>query len=219
MRAGQRSALVENPVRTASYIAGRDSRIAALRGLLASLLRDQKRIVLEIGCGHGHFLTAYANAHRDAPFCIGLDIISERVRRANRKCARAGLDARLAFIHAEAGELLSVLPEHVRLADVFVLFPDPWPKRRHHKHRLIRDDMLDRLAERAEPGARLCFRTDDGAYFAAARETVGAHGRWRIAEGDPAASWPFEYATVFQEKAAGHQSLVALCEPKRGTSV
>ncbi len=216
MRGGQRSALVENPVRTANYLAERDSRIAALRGLLASLLRDHERIVLEIGCGHGHFLTAYASAHAGAPFCAGLDIISERVRRANRKCARAGLDARLAFIHAEAAEFLSVLPGHVRLADVFVLFPDPWPKRRHHKHRLIRGEILDGLAERAAPGARLCFRTDDREYFTAARATIGGHARWRIAGGDPAASWPFEYATVFQEKAAGYQSLVAVCESSRG---
>jgi tRNA (guanine-N7-)-methyltransferase len=207
---------VENPIRTANYLAERDSRIGALRDLLAALLRGQSSVTLEIGCGHGHYLTAYAEAHPEAPFCIGLDIIIERVRRANRKCARAGLDRRLAFVRAEAAEFLSVLPEHVRLADIFVLFPDPWPKRRHHKHRLIRDEMLDRLAERASPGARMCFRTDDRDYFAAARATISAHPRWRIANnggGEPEAAWPFEYATVFQQKAAAYQSLVALPAP------
>jgi tRNA (guanine-N7-)-methyltransferase len=212
MRGGQRGAHVENPVRTANYLAGRDSRIAALRDALAALLRGHSRITLEIGCGHGHFLAAYAEAHPGAPFCVGLDIISERIRRANRKCARARLDARLAFLHAEAAEFLSVLPGHVALADVFVLFPDPWPKRRHHKHRMIRDEILDRLADRAEPGARLCFRTDDRDYFAAARATVNAHPRWRVAEGGPAAAWPFECETVFQQKAPAHQSFVAICE-------
>jgi tRNA (guanine-N7-)-methyltransferase len=213
MRGGQRGGFVENPVRTANYLAERDSRIAALRDTLVSLLRGHPRITLEIGCGHGHFLTAYAEAHPEAPFCVGLDIINERIRRANRKCVRARLGARLAFLHAEAVEFLSVLPGHVALADIFVLFPDPWPKRRHHKHRMIRDEILDRLAERAEPGARLCFRTDERDYFAAACATISGHPRWRIiAGGDPAVSWPFEYETVFQQKAPAHQSLVAVCE-------
>lgn len=206
---------MENPVRTAKYLAERESRVAALRDSLDALLRGHDRITLEIGCGHGHFLTAYAEAHPDAPFCIGLDIIAERIRRANRKCARAGLGGRLAFMHAEAAEFLSVLPAHVKLACIFVLFPDPWPKRRHHKHRMIRDGILDELAGRAAPDARLCFRTDDRDYFAAARATIAGHPRWRVIAGAPAASWPFEYATVFQQKASAHQSLVAACETGR----
>ena len=206
-------AFVENPARTASYLAGRDSRIAALRVSLGALLRGHSLITLEIGCGHGHFLTACAQAHPGAPFCAGIDIASGRIRRANRKCERAGLAARLAFIRAEASEFLRVLPGHVSLADVFILFPDPWPKRRHHKHRIIRAEILDALAARAAPGARLCFRTDDRDYFAAARATIGGHARWRIAgaPGAPAPVWPFEHETVFQQKAAAHQSLVAVC--------
>ncbi|MDF9832221.1 tRNA (guanine-N7-)-methyltransferase [Ereboglobus sp. PH5-5] len=202
---------MENPVRTANFLAERDARIAALRETLGALLREQSRITLEIGCGHGHFLTAYAEAHPQAPFCAGLDLIGDRVRRANRKCERAALGGRLAFVQAEAVEFLSVLPEHVALADIFILFPDPWPKRRHHKHRIMRSEILDRLAERAEPGARLCFRTDDRDYFAAASEVVGEHPRWRLPDkDDPAATWPFEHATVFQQKADAHQSLVTL---------
>ena len=82
--------------------------------------------MLEIGAGHGHFLTAYAAAHPERT-CVGLDIIAERVERANRKKNRARLD-NLHFLHASAEDFLASLPENVRFADVFVLFPDPWPK-------------------------------------------------------------------------------------------
>jgi tRNA (guanine-N7-)-methyltransferase len=159
--------------------------------------------VLEIGAGHGHFLTAYAAAHPERT-CVGLDIIAERVERANRKKNRARLD-NLHFLHASAEDFLASLPENVRFADVFVLFPDPWPKRRHHKNRLMQADFLSQIAAKAGQGLRLYFRTDDTDYFAAARAVVMEHPAWQVLD----APWAFEYETVFQERAPGYQSLVA----------
>ncbi len=215
---------VDNPARTADFFARRDTRLAALRETLAALLRDQPCITLEIGCGHGHFLAAYAAARPvclsafnllaaaapvpppETPFCIGIDLIGERIARARRKAARAGLEPRLAFLQAEAGEFLASLPARAALADIFILFPDPWPKRRHHKNRLIQPGILDALAARAGPAARLCFRTDYPPYFEEARATVSAHKQWLV---DPELPWPFEQETVFQNRAKTYQSFVA----------
>jgi len=187
-----------------------------LRAELAELFRGREggRVVLEIGCGHGHFLTAYAAAHPEK-FCVGFDIVLDRIERAGRKRKRAELEKNLAFVRAEATEFFAALPEHVRFSDVFILFPDPWPKRRHHKNRMIRPEILSALAERsAGPAAcattatRLYFRTDYAPYFADARQTIAEHGAWKIApEGTP---WPFEFQTVFQGRAERFQSLIAL---------
>lgn len=196
------------PPSVADYPALIASRRAELRAALAPRLAGVTALTLEIGCGHGHFLTAYAAAHPGRA-CLGLDIAADRIARAQRKRDRARL-GHLDFIHADADDLLAALPEGVALAAVFVLFPDPWPKRRHHKNRLMQPDFLARLAARCRPDAALYFRTDYAPYFAEARDVVAAHPDWHLR---PDAPWPFEHVTVFQARAAAHESFVALRRP------
>ncbi|MFT3783454.1 MAG: tRNA (guanosine(46)-N7)-methyltransferase TrmB [Nibricoccus sp.] len=196
--------VVENPERTAEYIARRDARRAALKTDLAKLLADQTRITLEVGAGHGHFLVEYAAAHPEE-FCVGIDLLRERVERALRKRNRAKR-SNLAFVQADAAEFLEALPPTLRFQRTFVLFPDPWPKRRHHKNRIMRSEFLSTIAARSPVGALLCFRTDDSNYFAAAKAEVQAHADWKITEN---ISWPFERETVFQSRAQAFQSLIA----------
>lgn len=195
---------MDNPARTAEYLARRDLWRVELKRTLGEQLAGCPRITWEVGAGHGHFLTDYAKAN-PGEFCIGVDLIRDRVERANRKRDRAGL-TNLLFLQAEASDFLLVLPEHVRFQRVFVLFPDPWPKRRHHKNRLMQAEFLSQVADLSEPGASLCFRTDDSSYFAAAKAEVAAHARWLVDAGTP---WPFERETVFQSRADSYQSLVA----------
>ena len=193
-----------SPPSLPDYPAVLAARRADLRALLAPRLAGVRTLTLEIGCGHGHFLTAYAAAHPGRR-CLGLDIANDRVERALRKRNRARL-VNLDFVHADADDLLAALPEEIRLDEVFVLFPDPWPKRRHHKNRLMQTEFLARLAARCQPGSALYFRTDYAPYFAEARGVVAEHPDWSL---QPGAPWPFEHETVFQARAAAHESLVA----------
>lgn len=186
-----------------------EQRRAALVAQLAPILPAGSELVWELGCGHGHFLTAYAAAHPEQ-ICIGVDIIAERIGRAVRKRNRAKL-ANLHFIQAEARLFLDALPAEVRLKRVFVLFPDPWPKLRHNKHRIIQPSFLARVAAHATPDCPLYFRTDFTPYYEAARETIAADPLWALTD-EP---WPFEYATVFQQRAEQYHSLVARCKMQR----
>jgi tRNA (guanine-N7-)-methyltransferase len=195
---------VENPARTADHLARQAQRREALRARLGDLLAPTPRFVWEIGCGHGHFLAAYARTH-PAVTCIGIDIVRERIGRAERKRERARLD-NLHFLLAEAGMFLEVLPGNARPSEIFVLFPDPWPKQRHHKHRILQAEFLARVAQRAGQGTRLCFRTDHAPYFQAVKETLQLHPHWQIVE----ENWPFEELTVFQARAPAYQSLIAV---------
>lgn len=182
------------------------SRLTALRSRLAEDLRDRGRVTLEIGCGHGHFLTAYAEAHPHE-YCLGIDLLADRLARAARKSARQGL-GNVGWVQAEAGLLLEAVPAEFRFdANVFILFPDPWPKRRHWKNRLVQPAFLSALAARAGQGTRLCFRTDHQPYFEAALAVVRAHPDWREGLEEP---WPFEQPTVFQSRADHFHSWVAL---------
>ena len=183
-----------------------EARLEQLRTELPPVLPPPPAaITLEIGCGHGHFLTRFAEAHRER-FCLGIDILSDRLERANKKRNRAGL-TNVHFHKAEAVELLECLPAGISFEEVFLLFPDPWPKKRHHKNRLVRADFLESLAARMAPGGRFYFRTDHAGYFADGREVLEQHPRWKIV---PDAPWPFEEPTVFQLKAPAYQSLVAV---------
>jgi tRNA (guanine-N7-)-methyltransferase len=199
--------LVEIDRASPTYLEARKERLDTLRSAIEPLA-DRSTITLEIGSGHGHFLTAYAAAHPQE-FCVGIDIILDRFRRSERKRTRAAA-SNLCFIRAEASEFLEVLPLRTRLARIFVLFPDPWPKRRHHKNRLIRPDFLSRLAKQTNARGELYFRTDDAPYFTAAKTVIAHHPDWEISHD---ASWPFELETVFQKRATSFQSLIARRRP------
>ena len=75
-------------------------------------------------------------------------------------------DAREFVIHRLAAQSLSA---------IHIYHPDPWPKKRHHKRRLIRSDFVNAAAEALEPGGRLAIQTDHAEYFEAIRGVTGSH--------------------------------------------
>ena len=180
-------------------------RVAALRAELAELPLNDSKLTLEIGCGHGHFLAAYAPAHPEE-FCIAIDIIKGRLEKAARKTTRAGT-TNVSWLRASSDHFLEAWPEGPKFSGrVLVLFPDPWPKRKHWKNRLIQPTFLHELAQIVTPGTPLCFRTDHEGYFAHAHAVVAQHPDWTLLPNEP---WPFEERTIFEAKADSHQSWIA----------
>jgi len=174
----------------------------ALTRRLAELFPEPVEMTLEIGCGHGHYLAAYSQAHPDE-LCVGIDLVSKRVKKGESKRDKRGLE-RLMFLKAEALEFLDALPVHVSLKRVFVLFPDPWPKKRHWKNRFVQQPLLDKLAARAQPGAMLYLRTDHAGYFDWMKEQVAVNPKWAARAEAP---WPFEAPSFFQNLMDSWQSL------------
>ena len=161
-------------------------------------------ITFELGCGHGHWLAAYGAAHPEE-FCVGIDLITHRVERSVRKQTLGKLD-NVIFLKAEAMEFLEALPPAIVLRKVFILYPDPWPKKKHHKNRFINAESLNLLARRADTGTRLHFRTDDADYFSWTNEFLAAHTRWQVA---PGIEWPFEQKTFFEERMKDKRDVIA----------
>jgi tRNA (guanine-N7-)-methyltransferase len=195
---------VEDPVRTAEHLARLKERREALQRTCEALPDIAGPFVWEVGCGNGHFLTAFAAAHPDRA-CVGIDINRERIERSVRKRDRAGL-VRLHFLRAEARDFLEALPAAARFSAIYILFPDPWPKRRHQKNRLIDGPFLAAVAKRAGKGARLYFRTDYEPYYSEVAQTIRAHPAWDTC---PSAAWPLEIPTLFQQRARRYHSLTA----------
>ena len=193
------------PTYKPEFLAHVTARRAALRAELAAILPANAALVLEIGSGHGHFLVRYATEHPQK-LCLGVDLIGERIVRARKKATRGKL-TNCHFIRAEARELIEALPLGVTLTEVWVLFPDPWPKKRHHKNRILQPAFFEFLAERTGKGTRLYFRTDHAEYFQWVVAVMPKVKSWQV---DPAASWALEHETVFQARAPSYQSLVAV---------
>ena len=167
-------------------------------------------LTLEIGCGHGHWLTAYSKSYSNDP-CIGIDLITKRIEKSKRKRERLDLPY-LFFFKTEAKEFLENLPDSLILKRTVLLFPDPWPKKRHHKRRLIQRPFLDLLAARSVANAELCFRTDHQDYFSWAVDHVNCNDSWRI---DSKATWPFEHETFFQNILPEYQTFIARLHQNR----
>ena len=162
------------------------------------------RILFEAGCGHGHWLTDYAEAN-PGMICAGIDLISWRIRKGNEKKAKRGLQ-NLHFYKAELSEFLGALPAAIRFDRTVLLFPDPWPKAKHHRRRMVQPSFLDEVARRTDRGGEFCFRSDDCPYFDWTVEHLSEHPDWEI---DESAQWPYESETYFQSLMDQYHSVVA----------
>src|SRR5207245_2940106 len=87
-----------------------------------------------------------------------------RLRKVDRKGLRANL-ANLRVIRLEAGYLTEYLLPLNAVAALHVYFPDPWPKRKHHRRRLITEHFVDVVKRVLVPGGMIYFRTDNEHYF------------------------------------------------------
>jgi len=130
---------------------------------LAALFPVAQPLEVELGSGDGSFLANYAKSKPEHNF-IGVERLLGRVRKIDRKGRRAGL-TNLRVVRIESGYFLEyLLPRHSASA-VHIYFPDPWPKRRHWRHRLVNERFPD-IAHRAlAPGGVVYLRTDDRPYF------------------------------------------------------
>jgi tRNA (guanine-N7-)-methyltransferase len=120
-------------------------------------------LVLDLGCGDGGFLLALAQRHPEMNF-LGTERLVSRVEKVARKIGRAGL-ANARVIEIENHFAVRNLLPAACATTVYVLHPDPWPKRYHHPRRLIQPEFMAAVHRVLVPGGELCVQTDDKPYF------------------------------------------------------
>lgn len=127
---------------------------------------------VELGCGDASFLVEYARRHPGKNF-IGVERLLGRIQKLDKKGRRLGL-ANTRGVRIESAYFLEyLLPRHSAVA-LHIYFPDPWPKKKHRRHRLI-GGHFPALARRAlAPGGTVFLRTDDADYFQQMNEVFGA---------------------------------------------
>ncbi len=167
----------------------------------ALFARRPAAVWLEIGFGSGEHLAWQAARNPGIGF-LGAEYFLNGVAALLRQIEDRGLD-NVRILQGDARALLDVLPAE-SLERVFILFPDPWPKTRHHKRRIVQHETLTRLAKLMTNGAELRVATDDPAYQGWILEHAVAHsaffwlaegpGDWRARPAD----WP---PTRYEQKA------------------
>ena len=144
-------------------------------GVFAPELAPPLRLVVEIGFGRGEFLVAQAAARPDVAF-VGVELSFKRVLKLARRMARGELrNARLVLGRGET--VVDELLAPASVDEFWINFPDPWPKKRHAKNRLVQPPLVHALATRLVPGGVLHAATDDTAYaehFSEVRRRYGA---------------------------------------------
>jgi tRNA (guanine-N7-)-methyltransferase len=173
---------------------------------LAQLFPKPQPLEIELGCGDASFLVEYARRHPERNF-IGVERLLGRIRKLDRKGRRAGL-TNLRGVRIESSYFLQhLLPPHSALA-LHVYFPDPWPKKRHRKHRFINERFPEIACVALMPGGVVYLRTDDEDYFSQMAEVFHANAEFKKMETPvELAELPTDFEQEFRER--GIQTLRA----------
>jgi tRNA (guanine-N7-)-methyltransferase len=168
---------------------------------LTALFGDDRPVWLEIGFGGGEHMLAQAEANRDVgiigcePFINGVAMFLSHMTEARIDNVR---------VHAgDARDMMDVLPE-ASISKAFLLYPDPWPKARHHRRRFVNPEFLDPLARVLKPGAEFRVATDIGDYVRHTLAAMQAHPAFEWTAERPAdwrAPWPDWPSTRYEAKA------------------
>jgi len=125
---------------------------------LDALFGRHARRVVEIGFGNGENLLALAAAHPDIDF-LGIEVHPPGVGKLLLDVAAAGL-TNVRVLARDAVEVLAQQLEDGSCDEILIFFPDPWPKKRHHKRRLIQPQFVELAARKLRAGGTLRLATD-----------------------------------------------------------
>jgi len=143
------------------------------------LLNEDRPIVVDLGCGAGNFLRDYALIKPEYDF-VGFELRYKRLVKGAIKFKKRDIK-NIQLVQARAEDIGQWFPNQ-SIHEVNVNFPDPWPKKRHHKHRLISHEYLQILNRLLKPGCQFVFKTDHKDYFLYAAELIKQQSFFNLKE-------------------------------------
>ena len=174
-----------------------EAREKGWQALFAPDLAAPLHLVVEIGFGRGEFLRALAAAAPGAAH-VGVDRSHRRVLKLARRIAKTE-ERNIRLVDATAEELIGVALAAAAVATFWINFPDPWPKKRHHRRRLIQPGFVSLLASRLAPGGELHTATDHVGYAEQMGAVLSAEPRLENALATPfAAEVPGRLCTAYE---------------------
>lgn len=141
----------------------------------SEIFLENKPLEIDLGCGDGSFLLGMAAEHADRNF-LGVERLLGRVRKVGKRISRAGL-TNAKVLRLESRYTIEWLFPPESVSRLHLLCPDPWPKAKHHRKRLVQQDFLEALWKVLEPGGEFLFMTDHQEYFEWASDQVARFGK------------------------------------------
>src|ERR1700677_1413611 len=157
------------------------------------LFGNDHPIELDLGAGDGGFALAYAQQHPEINL-LAVERLLGRVRKIEKRTTRANL-TNLRALRLEFGYTVKYLLPPGSISIIHIMFPDPWPKRRHWPRRLMQPPFVRDLAAALKSDGELRFTTDHAHYFETAQEAVAEANVLKRA---PEWDWSQDPKTDFQ---------------------
>ncbi len=167
------------------------------------VFRNSKPVTLDIGCGGGEFLLELSRLLPDFNH-IGVEIKAGRFKKAVKAAQKSGAE-NVRFIHLD-GFLAAGLFAPDTFERVYINFPDPWPKDRHRKHRIVSPDFVSVLGSAIRAGGRLEVASDHDEYITSVAEILDRSEEFENCSGPaPLASYPGDrpptgFEKIFREQ-------------------
>ncbi len=141
---------------------------------------------VELGAGKGRFLLEMALTHPGRGF-LGVERAYKYHAMVCHRASRRGV-TNVRMVRTTAEDLLFRLVAPASVSNLYVLFPDPWPKKRHHKRRLITPEIVEAMRNVLQPGGRLLLKTDHPEYAEVIEDVLGRARGWATCDAQAAFS-------------------------------
>jgi tRNA (guanine-N7-)-methyltransferase len=144
------------------------------------ICRGGRPLEVDLGCGDGSFLMEMAREFPERDF-LGVERLLGRVRKVCKKSTRRRLE-NSRVLRLDSRYVVEWLLPDAGVSRLHLLCPDPWPKLRHNRRRLVQAEFLDAVRRVLVPGGEFLFMTDHEEYFQWAVEKVAAFGKFELLE-------------------------------------
>ena len=169
-------------------------------------------VEIEIGIGKGRFLLAAAALRPEIPM-LGVEWANQYLRIAEHRAGRRRLE-NVRFVRVDAREMVRRAVPDRSVAAYYVFYPDPWPKKRHHKRRFFNRETVGDLARTLVPGGHVHVATDHPDYWSVIEPLLDGHASFErlprfggpgfpLPTGDPLTNFEAKYAVEGRKRFRG----------------
>lgn len=144
------------------------------------ICRGDRPLEVDLGCGDGSFLLEMAREFPERDF-LGVERLLGRVKKVCKKLTRRRLE-NMQVLRLDSRYVVEWLLPRASVTRLHLLCPDPWPKLRHHRRRLVRAEFIEAVQRVLVPGGEFLFMTDHEEYFQWVAEKVAAFGKFEVLE-------------------------------------
>jgi len=164
---------------------------------------NRNPVIMEIGFGNGTLLAEQAALHPDYNF-VGLEVHRPGVGRLLQQLDKQSIN-NIRIMNCDAMQVLSTQIIQASLFAIWLFFPDPWPKKRHHKRRIVNSSFLDHVSSALEAEGILHMATDWQDYAEHMQSAINNHSQFSLTDKPEQQIYPFKRPSTHFQRRGQHR--------------